>query len=186
MRRRIYGDHGFPVAETLNDLGLGLDAVGRTDEAMGMVQEALEIHRAVLGEEHPDSLHILDNVAAMYRDAASVAAIPRVEELQAFGCEQASFAELEAHGRRVEQPVYVGSSLVKSIERLSAPRIAWLERSSYSPLRHLTKRAQAPDCPRTEDTGPTEHRSHKEADRTEARFNSRSGSGATHRRVLSN
>jgi tetratricopeptide (TPR) repeat protein len=69
MRRRIYGDQGFPVAETLNDLGLGLDAVGRTDEAMGMVQEAFEIHRAVLGEEHPDSLHILNNVAAMYRDA---------------------------------------------------------------------------------------------------------------------
>ena len=69
MRRRIYGDHGFPVAETLNDLGLGIDAFGRSDEAMVMLKEALEIHREVLGKEHPDSLHILGNVAAMHRDA---------------------------------------------------------------------------------------------------------------------
>ncbi|MEZ5331032.1 MAG: serine/threonine-protein kinase [Thermoanaerobaculia bacterium] len=69
MRRRIYGDRAFPVAETLNDLGLGLDSVGRSAEAMPMLEEALEIHREVLGEEHPDTLHILGNVAAMHRDA---------------------------------------------------------------------------------------------------------------------
>jgi tetratricopeptide (TPR) repeat protein len=69
MRRRLDGDQGFLVAETLNDLGLGLDAFGRVDEATAMLEEALEIHQAVLGEEHPNSLRILSNVAAMYTDA---------------------------------------------------------------------------------------------------------------------
>jgi serine/threonine-protein kinase len=73
MRRRLFGDRGFPVAETLTDLGLGLDAVGRAEEAMGMLQQALAIHREVLGQEHPDSLHILNNVAAMHRDAGDFA-----------------------------------------------------------------------------------------------------------------
>jgi serine/threonine-protein kinase len=73
MRRRIFGDEGFPVAETLNDLGLGIDALGRAEEAMAMLEEALEIHRLVLGDEHPDSLHILNNVAAMHRDAGDYA-----------------------------------------------------------------------------------------------------------------
>jgi tetratricopeptide (TPR) repeat protein len=73
MRRRVFGEHGFPVAETLNDLGLGIDAIGRVEEARAMLEEALEIHRAVLGMEHPDSLHILNNVAAMHRDAGDYA-----------------------------------------------------------------------------------------------------------------
>lgn len=68
MRGRLFGARSVPVAETLNDLSLLIDNLGRTAEGADLMADALDIHREILGPEHPDSIRMLANLGAFRFD----------------------------------------------------------------------------------------------------------------------
>ncbi|NNK61828.1 MAG: serine/threonine protein kinase [Gemmatimonadetes bacterium] len=67
IRRELYGDRHPAVASSLNDLSLALEAT-EPQRADSMMQAALEIFLATLGEAHQTTLDAMGNLASHYRD----------------------------------------------------------------------------------------------------------------------
>ncbi|MFQ5528513.1 MAG: protein kinase [Thermoanaerobaculia bacterium] len=65
VQRRVLGEGHESVAETLNDLALGLDGMDLRDEAIAALEEALAIYRQRLGADHPNAIIILANLAGV-------------------------------------------------------------------------------------------------------------------------
>nr|WP_232224256.1 tetratricopeptide repeat protein [Mastigocladopsis repens] len=55
------------LATSLNNLALLYDSQGRYSEAEPLYQQALELRKRLLGEEHPDVAQSLNNLAYLYR-----------------------------------------------------------------------------------------------------------------------
>ena len=54
------------MATSLNNLANLYDSQGRYEEAEPLYQQALEVYRKLLGNEHPDVATSLDNLAGLY------------------------------------------------------------------------------------------------------------------------
>ncbi len=68
MRRQIHGDRSAPVADSLNGLGLVLDAAGQTAESLPLIEEAYRILESLHGPLHPDVVVAQTNLGMFYRD----------------------------------------------------------------------------------------------------------------------
>jgi len=70
IRRRLGGEAaGLNLIESLNDLGLVLDALGRTDEGIALLIEALDEGVGQIDPSHPTVLTMRQNLAALFRDS---------------------------------------------------------------------------------------------------------------------
>jgi CHAT domain-containing protein/tetratricopeptide (TPR) repeat protein len=81
--RRYTAEDRAQLTDALDKTKQALDlyAQGRYAEAIALAEEALTIHRAVLGEQHPDYAVSLMNVAELYRSAGDyVRAEPLLRE----------------------------------------------------------------------------------------------------------
>jgi tetratricopeptide (TPR) repeat protein len=56
------------LADSLNDLGVLLNAMGRPDEARKHYEDALAIYRKALPPQHPDLANSLDNLGLLLKD----------------------------------------------------------------------------------------------------------------------
>jgi len=68
IRRELYGDAHPAIASSLNDLSLALEASGRPERADSMMEAALDIFLATLGDSHTATLDAMGNMASHYRD----------------------------------------------------------------------------------------------------------------------
>ena len=62
-----HGKAGNEYATALNNLATVYNDTGRYEDAEPLLEEALSIHRRVLGADHPNTAGSLNNLAALYR-----------------------------------------------------------------------------------------------------------------------
>ena len=62
-----FKDNPRVEAAVRNALAIAFDSVGRTDLALPHAQQALDLHRRVLGEEHPHTMTSLNNFAVLLK-----------------------------------------------------------------------------------------------------------------------
>src|SRR5262249_181470 len=55
---------------SMNNLALSYAAAGRAQEALNLYEETLQLYKAKLGPDHPDTLRSTGNLAKSYADAA--------------------------------------------------------------------------------------------------------------------
>jgi len=70
--REVYGEHHITVSESLNDLGLAMEAIDPL-VADSLMVESLGITSAIMGEDHVATLGRLNNLAALRRDRGAFA-----------------------------------------------------------------------------------------------------------------
>jgi eukaryotic-like serine/threonine-protein kinase len=68
IRRKVFGSNNPKVAESLNELGLDLQAQNKPFEAEKATEEALVIRRGLFGAENRDTATSLNDLGAVYRD----------------------------------------------------------------------------------------------------------------------
>jgi CHAT domain-containing protein/Tfp pilus assembly protein PilF len=74
IRRRIFGEEHPAVAQSLDNLGNLLQAMGDYAGARPNLEQALAIRRKLLGEEHPDVATSLNNVGMLLQATGDYAA----------------------------------------------------------------------------------------------------------------
>jgi hypothetical protein len=65
MDEAVFGPDHRKVAIRLNNLGRLLQDLGEIDAARAHMCRALEINRTVLGEDHPSTKRVRENLAAL-------------------------------------------------------------------------------------------------------------------------
>jgi eukaryotic-like serine/threonine-protein kinase len=109
IREAAVDDQDLQLALHWGDLALVLDAYGVSDEAIELGQRALQRHQALLGELHPTSIILMNNLAGIYRDhdrhEAALATYARVAEL-------VRAVTPEGHRRRAFPQFGIGTTLV--------------------------------------------------------------------------
>jgi serine/threonine protein kinase len=68
VRRKLFGSNNSRVAESLNELGLDLQAQNKAFEAEKPTAEALMIRRGLFGRDNSDTATSLNDLGAVYRD----------------------------------------------------------------------------------------------------------------------
>lgn len=69
---RLEGAESLPAAEVLNDLGLKLEKAS-PDSSVHLLRKSYRIHQQQLGPDHPETLLIMNNLAAVLHDQGHVA-----------------------------------------------------------------------------------------------------------------
>ena len=78
LRERTLGETNIATAQTLNNYGGLLHALGRCDEALPMYRRVLDIKIATFGSDHPDTASAKNNLALLLK------AMGRLEEARGF------------------------------------------------------------------------------------------------------
>jgi hypothetical protein len=60
-----YGLDHPDVARDLNNLAMSMAEMGEPDEAVALMQRAIKIWRATLGDDHPNTKTAMENLAAI-------------------------------------------------------------------------------------------------------------------------
>jgi hypothetical protein len=72
MKAKLGPDHPDTLT-SMNNLASSYAAAGRTQEALMLKEETLQLRKAKLGPDHPDTLTSMNNLAASYIDAGQAA-----------------------------------------------------------------------------------------------------------------
>lgn len=67
-RTRVLGEDHWDTLQSLNDMGLLLQAESKPDEAEPYLRRALEKRSRVLGEAHSETLHLVGALAGLLRE----------------------------------------------------------------------------------------------------------------------
>jgi serine/threonine protein kinase/tetratricopeptide (TPR) repeat protein len=72
-RRALFGSNDSRVAQSLNDLGLALQAQAKLPEAERAASEAFAIRQRIFGEQNADTATSMNDLGAIYRDEGKLA-----------------------------------------------------------------------------------------------------------------
>ena len=102
------------LVQDLEAVAAGLAQAGRHDQARGLLARALDVSRAALGEDHLDTLHVLNGLATLLDEQG------RYEE--ALPLYRLSLEQIRArYGERHEYFVYTASNLALLCDNMQRP-----------------------------------------------------------------
>ena len=109
------------LVDSLNDLALALDRLGRTEEGLEVMLEAVEVCEARINPAHPRALMVGQNLAAFYRDLGDLVEAGR-RYRQVIGAWEAAGLEVQA------QPLY-GLASVLQQQGQAEEALSWARRA---------------------------------------------------------